>query len=271
MAIAATPACRRPGVAQSFPQAPVVLISIDTLRSDRLPAYGYAGVATPHLDRFRRDALLFESAWSPCPMTLPSHVTMLTGLLPPEHGVRNNVGFAFDSARHPHLPGLLKAHGYATGAAVSSYVLRGETGLAALFDEYEDSLDPRHGTGFADQQRPGGVTLGFAKRWLDAHAAEPRQQQKAHLVYLSQAAGDAHINVCVAQPVAEQQFAYPSNNLWQTPKPCSKRTIKIYRRHIDYNRVRSGFNKLRKYCRIYGCHTMQRRRKRTNHDDRMLH
>ena len=63
-----------------------MLISIDTLRSDRLPAYGYAGVETPHLDRFRRDALLFESAWSPCPMTLPSHVTMLTGLLPPSTG-----------------------------------------------------------------------------------------------------------------------------------------------------------------------------------------
>ena len=173
MAIAATLACRRDPRTESFPQAPVVLISIDTLRSDRLPVYGYAGGATPHLDRFRRDALLFESAWSPCPMTLPSHVTMLTGLLPPEHGVRNNVGFAFDGARHPHVPGLLKARGYATGAAVSSYVLRGETGLAALFDEYEDSLDPRDGTGFGDQQRAGGVTLGLAKRWLDAHAARP--------------------------------------------------------------------------------------------------
>jgi hypothetical protein len=64
----------------AFPGAPVVLISIDTLRSDRLPAYGYGGVETPHLDRLRRDAILFESAWSPCPMTLPSHVTMLTGL-----------------------------------------------------------------------------------------------------------------------------------------------------------------------------------------------
>ena len=165
--------CGRRREASVFPGAPVVLVSIDTLRSDRLPAYGYAGVSTPHLDRFRRDAILFESAWSPCPMTLPSHVTMLTGLLPPEHGVRNNVGFAFDGARHPHLPGLLRAGGYATGAAVSSYVLRGETGLAALFDEYEDSLDPRHGTGFADQQRAGSLTLGFAKRWLDAHAGVP--------------------------------------------------------------------------------------------------
>ncbi len=167
------PACRRAAAPSVFPNAPVVLISIDTLRSDRLPAYGYRGVATPHLDRVRSDAILFESAWSPCPMTLPSHVTMLTGLLPPEHGVRNNVGFAFDGRAHPHLPGLLKARGYATGAAVSSYVLRGETGLAALFDAYEDSLDPRTGGGFADQQRPGGLTAALAKRWIGEHAAEP--------------------------------------------------------------------------------------------------
>ena len=106
-------------------------------------------------------------------MTLPSHVTMLTGLLPPEHGVRNNVGFSFDGRAHAHLPGLLKPLGYATGAAVSSYVLRGETGLAALFDAYEDSLDPRSGGGFADQQRPGSVTLALAKRWIGAHAGAP--------------------------------------------------------------------------------------------------
>jgi arylsulfatase A-like enzyme/tetratricopeptide (TPR) repeat protein len=164
-------ACRRADPLPTFPEAPVLLISIDTLRADRLPAYGYRGVATPHLDRFRQDAILYRNAYSPCPMTLPSHVSMLTGLLPPEHGVRNNVGFTFDGEAHPSLPRLLKAKGYATGAAVSSYVLRGETGLGALFDDYEDSLDPRHGTAFADQQRPGGVTTAFARKWIEARGA----------------------------------------------------------------------------------------------------
>ena len=121
-----------------FAGAPVVLISIDTLRSDHLPAYGYRALETPHLDRFRRDAILFRHAYSPCPMTLPSHLTMLTGLQPPEHGVRNNIGFAFRSADHASLPTILKKQGYATGAAISSYVLRGETGLTAAFDFYED-------------------------------------------------------------------------------------------------------------------------------------
>lgn len=151
----------------------MLLISIDTLRADRLPAYGYGGVETPSLDRFRRDAILYRNAYSPCPMTLPSHVTMFTGQLPPGHGVRNNVGFVFDGALHPSLPRLLARRDYATGAAVSSYVLRGETGLAAIFDEYEDSLGSRPGGALAEQKRPGSVTVGFAKRWIAAHAGSP--------------------------------------------------------------------------------------------------
>src|SRR5215470_4999184 len=101
--------------------APVVLISIDTLRADHLPAYGYRSVDTPHLDALRRDAILFRNAYAHCPMTLPSHLSMLTGLLPPQHGVRDNAGFHFDGTQHATLPRLLHEHGYASGAAVSSF------------------------------------------------------------------------------------------------------------------------------------------------------
>jgi len=171
--VAALAGCRGSTPVPSFPGAPVVLVSIDTLRADRLPAYGYRGVETPHLDRFRKDALLFRNAWSPCPMTLPSHVTMLTGLQPYEHGVRLNVGFTFDGAAHPSLPRLLQAKGYATGAAVSSYVLRGETGLAAIFQDYEATAEPRLGAPLADQQRSGRATAALAKRWIDGRAGRP--------------------------------------------------------------------------------------------------
>ena len=71
------------------PGAPVILISIDTLRSDRLPAYGYAEVRTPAIDSLIDDAVLFERAYSHYPLTLPSHVSVLTGLLPDRHGVRD--------------------------------------------------------------------------------------------------------------------------------------------------------------------------------------
>jgi len=165
--------CRNAPTRPRDPNAPVVLISIDTLRSDHVPAYGYRGVETPHLDRFRRDAILFGHAYSPCPMTLPSHLTMLTGLQPPEHGVRSNIGFAFRSADHASLPTLLKKQGYATGAAISAYVLRGETGLAAAFDSYEDSIDARPGAAFAEFQRPGQTTEALAREWVQARRDAP--------------------------------------------------------------------------------------------------
>lgn len=153
--------------------APVILISVDTLRSDHLPAYGYRGVATPNIDALAADGIVYDHAWSHCPMTLPSHLTMLTGLLPTEHGVRNNLGFRFDVAKHPTIATRLRTHGYATGAAVSSYVLRGDTGLRNSFDWYDDAIDTGAGSDFSDYQRPGGVTISLAEQWLTPHASQP--------------------------------------------------------------------------------------------------
>ncbi len=157
---------------------PIVLISIDTLRADHLPAYGYRGVETPAIDRLRRDAILFTRAYSHTPLTLPSHTTLLTGLLPAATGVRDNVGYTLDAARVasgelPFLPQTLKQHGYATGAAVSAYVLHARTGLATGFDFYEDSIEFRTGTGLAGLQRPGDETLRLALPWLRGAAAAP--------------------------------------------------------------------------------------------------
>src|SRR6478736_7298736 len=75
---ASRPAVRAPAPA-------IILVSIDTLRSDHLPAYGYKGVETPAIERLRRDGILFEDAWSPCPLTLPSHASIFTGVDPPVH------------------------------------------------------------------------------------------------------------------------------------------------------------------------------------------
>src|SRR5512142_1037767 len=107
---------------------PVILISIDTLRSDHLPAYGYKGVETPNIDALRADSILYERAWSHVPLTLPSHCSILTGLLPADHGVRDNVGYRLAS-NVPTLQELLKKNGYATGGAISAFVLRRETGI----------------------------------------------------------------------------------------------------------------------------------------------
>ncbi|HYI10968.1 MAG TPA: sulfatase-like hydrolase/transferase [Thermoanaerobaculia bacterium] len=155
------------------PGGPVILISIDTLRADRLPAYGYADVETPAIDALRRDAILYRNAWSHCPMTLPSHVSVLTGLLPTEHGVRNNLGYVFDGSKHVSLPKLLKGSGYATGGAISSYVLRADTGIGKEFDSYDDAIAARANASIGQLEREGGETVAMAEQWIGAHAQEP--------------------------------------------------------------------------------------------------
>jgi arylsulfatase A-like enzyme/Flp pilus assembly protein TadD len=168
-------ACKRNGESPlpTEAQPPVIIISIDTLRADHLPAYGYRGVATPAIDAFRSDAVLFSNAYSQCPLTLPSHVSMLTGLYPAQAGVRDNLGYAFDSAAHPSIPTLLKGRGYATGAAVSAYVLRGASGLARAFDSYEDAIDVQPGEALGKLQRTAGETIAIAQPWIESHKAEP--------------------------------------------------------------------------------------------------
>jgi arylsulfatase A-like enzyme/Flp pilus assembly protein TadD len=168
-----TGACQREQRSASFDGAPVIVISIDTLRADRLPAYGYDKVETPRIDAFRRDGILFENAYSHCPMTLPSHVSMLTGLLPTEHQVRNNLGYRFDAAKHRALPRALKERGYETGAAVSSYVLRADTGLGAAFDFYDDAIPVATSGAASQHQRPGKVTLAVARSWIHARQDKP--------------------------------------------------------------------------------------------------
>jgi arylsulfatase A-like enzyme/Flp pilus assembly protein TadD len=152
----------------------VVVVSIDTLRADHLPAYGYAKVETPHLDHFRKDAILFERAYTHAPLTLPAHVSLLTGLLPFEHGVRDNLGYRLDTKAHPTLATLLKAKGYATGAAVSAYVLRGGSGLGTGFDFYDDQIvSPAGSDALGRVQRAGSETAAIAGRWLDGAKDKP--------------------------------------------------------------------------------------------------
>jgi arylsulfatase A-like enzyme/Flp pilus assembly protein TadD len=151
----------------------VVLISIDTLRADRLPAYGYAQVETPHLERLRRDAVVFENAYTHVPLTLPAHASLFTGQLPPEHQVRDNLGYTVD-AKTPLMASLLKAHGYTTGAAVSAYVLRSATGIARGFDFYDDKIEAPPGVDAAGSvQRAGDDTARRALDWLSGVAQQP--------------------------------------------------------------------------------------------------
>jgi len=157
---------------------PVILISIDTLRADHLPMYGYKGVETPALDALRRDSVLYQNAYTATPLTFPSHTSLLTGVLPAVHGVRDNVGYLLDAGKItrgelPYLPWLLKQKGYATGGAVSAYVLLGKNGLKTGFDFYEDGIEFQQNRGLGGLQRPGSETLRVSESWLQQSAGKP--------------------------------------------------------------------------------------------------
>ncbi len=146
----------------------VVLISIDTLRADRLPIYGYTQGHTPALDRFAGESVVFDRAYAHAPQTLPSHASMLTGQLPFTHGVRDNLGFTLGEAAQT-LPERLKAAGFATAGFVSSYVLRPDTGIAQGFDTYDAQLPAAASDRSPGQvQRPGTETLAATLRWLES-------------------------------------------------------------------------------------------------------
>lgn len=166
-------ACQRFSVGQPSKTTPVILISIDTLRSDHLPAYGYKGIETPNIDALRGDSILFSKAYSHVPLTLPSHATILTGMLPADHGIRDNVGYRLPDSV-PMVQELLAKNGYATGAAVSAFVLRRETGIARGFDFFDDDVRPVNGeTLIGRVQRDGGDTLKAGQKWLDAQGKKP--------------------------------------------------------------------------------------------------
>ena len=153
---------------------PVILISIDTLRSDHLPAYGYSGVETPSIDALRADSILFERAYSHCPLTVPSHATVFTGALPAENGMRDNNGYVL-SSETPTLAELLGASGYATGGAVSAYVLRKGSGIERGFASWDDEMPtPTAGPDRSGTQRDGDLTLQAADNWLKANTSKPQ-------------------------------------------------------------------------------------------------
>jgi arylsulfatase A-like enzyme/Flp pilus assembly protein TadD len=156
---------RRAG--ETFPKAPVVLISVDTLRSDHLPFYGYTGVATPALAALRKDAILFEKAYSQAPLTVPSHATIMTGRVPADHGIHDNLGYHLRKDI-PTLAELLKKAGYSTGGAVSCFVLKAVSGIARGFDFYDDNVDPAEGSvALGRVQRVGDETEKQLAAWLE--------------------------------------------------------------------------------------------------------
>lgn len=120
----------------------VLLISIDTLRADHLGCYGYQK-ATPAIDSLAKQSVLFETVISQVPLTLPSHCTILTGLYPNQHGVRNNESFVLKPS-FVTLAELFRKQNYSTGAVVGSFSLDSVFGIDQGFQFYEDEIGKGH-------------------------------------------------------------------------------------------------------------------------------
>ena len=144
---------------------PIILISIDGLRADHLPVYGYTGVRAPAFDALGADGVVFERAYAHIPQSFPSHVSILSGRLPFETGVRDEVGFAVhDSERM--LAEILRDRDFSTAGVVSSFALRKDTGLAQGFELYDDNL-----SNAIDGIRDGESAERAAETWLqNGHA-----------------------------------------------------------------------------------------------------
>ncbi|HEX5475255.1 MAG TPA: sulfatase-like hydrolase/transferase, partial [Vicinamibacterales bacterium] len=133
--LAATALWRRRAAAPAPPAPPlnVLLVTIDTLRADALGAYGNRAAQTPWIDRLAAGGVRFDRAHAQTVVTLPSHATILSGLYPQEHGVRDNAGYRFPQSRDT-LATILKARGYRTAAFISGFPLDARFGLARGFD-----------------------------------------------------------------------------------------------------------------------------------------
>jgi choline-sulfatase len=149
----------------------VLLVTLDTVRADHLGCYGYSRIRTPALDGLASEGVRFARAYVQVPITLPSHVVILSGTYPMWNGVRDFTtrGLSPDVGL---LAEAFERHGYATAAFVSAFVLDSSWGLKRGFQVYDDQFDPRQ---FETQnpgniQRRGGETVDHLLGWLKSQA-----------------------------------------------------------------------------------------------------
>lgn len=163
---------------------PILLVSIDPLRADRLAAYGGRGPATPHLTQLAGDGVVFTRATTHSASSLPAHLSLLTGQLPFEHGVRDDVGFRLADDVET-LAARLASRGFTTGGAVSTARLDPRTGAERGFSHY-DAERPRPAAAPLSApdplERDSAATARAAVAWLDA-------QDSPRLFYLLQLNG----------------------------------------------------------------------------------
>src|SRR6266481_9699326 len=158
-----------PWAAAGAPPPPpnVIVITIDTLRADHLGCYGYKQIHTPNIDALAADGIRFERAYTPVPVTLPSHTVMFTGTYPMLSGMHDFAANKLNPTQ-PTLASVLKEHGYATAAVIGSAVLDSRFGLNRGFDFYYDHFDFNRlqESNLEEMERPGNLVADVTLDWL---------------------------------------------------------------------------------------------------------
>src|SRR6266566_3767188 len=156
-----------PASAAGNPSPNVVVITIDTLRADHLGCYGDQQIRTPNIDSLAADGVRFERAYTPVPVTLPSHTVMFTGTYPMLSGIHDFAANKLGPTK-PTLASVLKDNGYTTGAVIGSAVLDSRFGLNRGFDFYYDHFDFNRlqESNLDEMERPGNVVSDIALDWL---------------------------------------------------------------------------------------------------------
>jgi arylsulfatase A-like enzyme/Flp pilus assembly protein TadD len=152
----------------------VVVITVDTLRADHLGCYGYKNIHTPNIDALAADGVRFERAYTPVPITLPSHSVIFTGTYPTASGMHDFSGNRL-GAQSVTLASTLKERGFKTGAVVASAVLDSRFGLNRGFDFYYDHFDFNRlqESNLDEMERPGNIVADVTLDWLRQSASQP--------------------------------------------------------------------------------------------------
>jgi choline-sulfatase len=147
---------------------PIILVTAESLRANRLTAYGYSDSRTPAIDALAADGIVFERAYSHAAQTLPAFASLLTGRLPFETGVRDDVGFTVKESERL-LAEMLRDRGFATGAVMSTFTLRRDSGIAQGFNFFDDKMSSADtGSMISGVARDGAESERIAERWLDS-------------------------------------------------------------------------------------------------------
>ncbi|HNT35775.1 MAG TPA: sulfatase, partial [bacterium] len=162
-------ACHR----RPVPNSPnVLLVTFDTVRADHVGCYGDPRGLTPTVDHLASQGIIFRQCTSPAPITLPTHASILTGLYPFHHKVRNNGTYKLMPDVQT-LGSILHLAGYDTAAFVSAHVLKAQYGLARGFDVYDDHV-AESSTGMTSEiaERAATDTTDAVLKWIAGRSSQ---------------------------------------------------------------------------------------------------